>query len=114
MYVIITAACPTVLECIKFKGRQKIISIPQEIGTNYSQFGIFLLNDSNGTRVHNIELEYRGDVERINTEILREWATGRGKKPVSWGTLTTVLRDIELCTLASEIEEVKLMPATPL
>ena len=114
MYVIITAACPTVLECIRFKGRQKIINIPQEIGTNYSQFGIFLLNDPNGTRVHNLELEYRGDVERINTEILREWATGRGKKPVSWKTLTKVLRDIGLCTLASEIEEVKLVPATPL
>ena len=114
MYVIITAACPTVLECIRFKGRQKIINIPQEIGTNYSQFGIFLLNDPNGTRVHNIEHKHREDAVQINTEILREWATGRGKKPVNWKTLTTVLHDIGLHILASEIEEVKLVPATPL
>ena len=33
--------------------------------------------------------------------------TGRGSKPVSWKTLTEVLRDIDLYTLASEIEVVK-------
>ena len=41
---------------------------------------------------------------QINTEILREWATGRGKKPVSWKTLTEVLRNIGFGALASEIE----------
>ena len=75
---------------------------------NYSHFGIFLLDDPNGTRVLNIKHKHRGDAEQINTEILREWATGRGKKPVNWKTLTEVLYDIELPTLASEIKEVKL------
>ena len=97
-----------------FQGRWRTINIPQEIGTKYSQFGIFLLDDPNGTRVYNIEHKHREDAEQINTEILREWATGRGKNPVNWKTLTTVLRDIGLCTLASEIEEVKLVPATQL
>ena len=69
---------------------------------------MFLLDDRNGTRVNNIEHKHREDAERINTEILREWATGRGKKPVSWETLTEVLRDIEFSALASEIEAVKL------
>ena len=69
---------------------------------------MFLLDDPNGTRVNNIEHKHREDAERINTEILREWATGRGKKPVSWETLTEVLRGIELSALASEIEAVKL------
>ena len=55
-----------------------------------------------------MEHDYR-EIEQINAEILREWATGRGKKPVTWKTLTEVLRDIELCTLASEIEAVKLI-----
>ena len=45
---------------------------------------------------------------QINTEILREWATGRGKNPVSWETLTEVLRNIGLGALASEIEVMKL------
>ena len=69
-----------------------------------------LLNDPNGTRVRNLELEYRQNAERINTEILREWVTGRGKKPVTWKALTTVLRAIELGALASEIEVITVKP----
>ena len=45
--------------------------------------------------------------EEINKEILEQWITGRGKQPVTWKTLTEVLRDIELSTLAGEIEVVK-------
>ena len=97
------------LECIRFQGKERMINIPQEIGTSYSKIGIFLLNDPNGTRTWNIQHKHRDHAEKINTEILQEWATGRGKKPVTWETLTEVLRDIELCTLASEIEEVKLL-----
>ena len=96
------------MECIAFQGRERTINIPREIGSNYSQFGILLLNDPNGTRVSNIEDKHRGDAVQINTEILREWATGRGKNPVSWKTLTEVLHKIGLSTLASEIEVVKL------
>ena len=97
------------LECIRLHGKERTINIPQEIGTRYCQFGIFLLDDPNGTRTHNIEHKHREDAEKINTEILREWATGRGKKPVSWETLTEVLHDIELGTLASEIETAKVL-----
>ena len=89
-----------------FQGRERTINIPREIGCNYSQFGILLLNDPNGNRVSNIEYKHRGDTVQINTEILREWATGRGKQPVSWETLTEVLHNIGLGTLASEIEVV--------
>ena len=109
MYFVYTVTdCPTVLECTRFQGLGRTINIPQEIGSNYYYFGLHLLDDPNGTKVHNLELEYRQNAERINTEILREWATGRGKNPVSWETLTKVLRDIELSTLASEIEVIKL------
>ena len=105
----VTADCPTLLECIRFRGRERRINIPQEIGLGYYIFGILLLDDPNGTRVNNIERKHREDAERINTEILREWVTGGGKKPVTWETLTDVLRDIGLGTLASEIEAVKLV-----
>ena len=84
-----------------------MINIPQEIGTSYRQFGIFLLNDPNGTRTRNIEHNNREYAEKINTEILTGWATGNGKTPVSWETLVEVLRDIGLGTLASEIEVAK-------
>ena len=50
------------------------------------------------------------DALEINIEIIEEWVCGRGKHPVTWKTLTEVLRDIELNTLAGEIEAVKLVP----
>ena len=109
---VITVDLPTVFECTRFQVLGRTINIPQEIGTNYSRFGMFLLNDPNGTKVTNMEHKHRGDPERINTEILREWATGREKKPVTWQTLIGVLRDIELGALASEIEAVKLKSTT--
>jgi len=55
-----------------------------------------------------MELFHRYDAQRINIQILSEWIDKKGKMPVKWRTLTEVLHDIELSTLASEIEEVKL------
>ena len=46
-------------------------------------------------------------------EVLRHWITGRGKHPVTWKTLTKVLHDIELRTLAGEIEVVKCHTGIP-
>ena len=94
-------------ECIKFQGRERKINIPQEIGTKYHNFGILLLDDTTGDKIRNLEHKYREDAERINTEILHEWVTGRGKQPVTWETLAKVLQDVELRTLASDIEAVK-------
>ena len=99
---------PTLMELVRFRGRERRINVPQEISTKHFQFGILLLEDANGARVSNIEHKHRGDVEQINMEILQEWVSGRGRQPVSWATLTEVLRDVELCELASDIEAVKL------
>ena len=47
------------------------------------------------------------DAEEINKDILEQWIAGKGRQPVKWKTLTEVLREIELNTLAEEIEAVK-------
>ena len=94
------------VDLVRFRGRERRINIPQEISTKYRQFGILLLEDFNGSRVRNIKYKHRGDVEHINMEILQEWVSGRGRLPVSWTTLTEVLRDMELSVLASDIEAV--------
>ena len=106
--VLFTGGQPTLIELVRFRGRDRRINIPQEISTKYSQFGILLLEDTNRARVRNMEHKHRGDAEQINVEILEEWISGRGRKPVSWETLTEVLRDVELSQLASDIEAVKL------
>ena len=74
-----------------------------EIATKYVQFGTFLLDDRNGSRVKIMARKHHYDAEQINMEILQEWLTGRGKQPVTWATLVEVLHDIELSTLAGDI-----------
>ena len=101
------AVRPTLIECIKFRGREGRINIPQEIGVQYRDFGLFLLEDHNGARIRALAHKHRDDANEINIEIIEEWVTGKGKHPITWKTLTQVLRDIDLCTLAQEIEAIK-------
>ena len=56
--------------------------------------------------------KHLNDAEEINMEILQKWLSGRGKQPVTWVTLVEVLHDIELSTLASDIETV-ICPGRP-
>ena len=103
-----TGTEPTLPELLRFTCTDgKMINIPVEIATKYVQFGTFLLNDRNGSRVKIMAHKHLNDAEQINIEILQEWLTGRGKQPVTWATLVDVLHNIELSTLASEIEAVK-------
>ena len=94
-------------EGVEFQGKIRKINIPQEIGIKYRQFGVFLLQDDNGTRVDSIAHKHMNDAEQINKEVLEEWIAGRGKHPVTWQTLAEVLHGIKLRTLAREIEAVK-------
>ena len=86
---------------------ERVINIPEEIATKYVKFGTFLLDDKNGSRVKIMARKHLNDAEEINTEILQEWLTGRGKQPVNWATLIKVLHDTELFTLAENIVDVK-------
>ena len=109
-----TGTEPTLPELLRFTCTDgRVINIPVEIATKYVQFGTFLLDDRNGSRVKIMAHKHLNDPERINTEILQEWVTGRGKQPVTWTTLVEVLHDIKLSALADEIEAVK-CPAGPI
>ena len=102
---------PFLVDLLKFTCTDgKVLSVPVEIATKYVQFGAFILDDRNGSRVKIMAHKHLNDAERINTEILQEWLAGKGKQPVSWTTLIEVLHDIELTTLAREIEAVKRPP----
>ena len=98
----------TLIECIRFQGEKRRINIPQEIGVKYREFGLFLLDDPNGVRIRALAHKHNNDANEINTEIIEEWVAGKGKHPVTWKTLTQVLRDIELSALAGQIEATKL------
>ena len=98
---------PTLIECIRFRGKKKRINIPQEIGVKYREFGLLLLEDHNGARIRALAHKHMNDANEVNIEIIEEWVAGKGIHPVSWKTLTELLRDIELSTLAEEIEAIK-------
>ena len=103
LFVPITEDRPTMMELVSFRGRERRINIPQEIGTEYNAFGVLLLEDRTGARIQNIVSKHMKDPERINMEVLQKWIEGRGKKPVTWEALVEVLRDMNFNTLADDI-----------
>ena len=99
---------PTLPELLKFTCTdERTINVSVEIATKYLQFGTFLLDDRNGSRIKIMARKHHYDAEQINMEILQEWLNGRGKQPVTWTTFVQVLHDIEMSTLARDIEAVK-------
>ena len=77
------------------------LSIVNEIGTNYEQFGTLLLKDESGKRMEIIEHDER-KVDKIITRILCEWFEGSGLLP-TWGTLLRVFKTMELHILAENV-----------
>ena len=102
---------PLLPELLKFPvtGGEVTFSIPERIGTSYSDFGIHLLGDETGDAVDGIVRENRESAKDINMAILKRWLKGQGRQPVTWRTLIEVLRDADLTVLASDIETVKCM-----
>ena len=82
------------------------INIFQEIGIKYHDLGINLLKDDYGKITESFEDQYKHDSLARKTEaILQMWLQGPGRKPKSWNTLITVLREIQLGVLAKDIED---------
>lgn len=80
------------------------IKVHEQIGIKYIDLGVFLLDDTNGVKVEAIALKHNNNAENINKDILSKWLRGMGKQPVTWSTLIEVLRDIDLKSLANDIE----------
>ena len=100
---VVTVEPPTLPELLRME-------VPQEVGNNYFNFGIFLLEDRTGSRVDIIEEECRGKPERITRKILQEWVLGKGAA-LTWQTLIKTLKDCKLNILADRIQATKLPPA---
>ena len=83
----------------------------EQIGVKYKTFGIHLLEDATGAVTDVIERQCLLNAADINMKIIQRWITGQGKKPITWSTLTKVLKDIQLSELADEIELTLQVPA---
>ena len=90
------AGAPTLPELLRLR-------VPQTVGGAAHDFGVFLLKDSQGHRVRNIQGKHNGDNEAVVKEILHLWLEGQGKT-VTWRSLIDTLTDLNLTVLAREIE----------
>ena len=91
---------PSMLDIIRLR-------IPQKVGANYFPFGIILLNDRTGSLVNAIEHDCNRQSGPIVQKILQEWLEGKGV-PVTWDSLVKTLRDIDLSSLADQIQASKI------
>ena len=80
------------------------INILKKIGVRYNAFGIFLLNDNDGSVMDALKEKYMRDSHAINQEISEKWLQGEGKLPITWVTFLRVLKNIDMKPLAFDIE----------
>ena len=107
MYCYITHAGekPTIQQLQAFPGPdKKKIRVHEQIGTKYTDLAVFLLGDDTRVKVETFAMKHSQDPDRINLEILSNWLQGLGKQPVTWRTLVQVLRDLDLKSVANDIE----------
>ena len=106
MFVFPTDDQPTLLELLCFDSKtRECVNIIDEVGVKYQMFGILLLEDKTGAHVRSLIKKHHEDSESINLEIVQEWLQGRGAKPVSWRTLTRILKAVKLTVLAQDITD---------
>ena len=94
---------PTLPQLLRFSVAEKKVNIIEEIGTNYYELGINLLQDDTGAKMNAIVEQCREDATKINCQVLCKWLEGGGKQPVSWATLATELHDCGHTELAKGI-----------
>ena len=81
------------------------IDIAEQIGTSYEEFGLLLLNDTEGNRVRNIYHDKMKEIVPTNMEILKKWLDGSGRRPVTWRILIEVMEESDKTELADQIKE---------
>ena len=79
------------------------INILSKIGVHYDVFGIFLLNDNDGSVTDALQKECMRDSHEINQEISKQWLQGKGKWPITWVTFLSVLKEMDMKALAFDI-----------
>ena len=97
---------PDILNLMHFRGRNHALNIIEEIGSRYWDFGVQLLNDTDGNYMSGIVDQLRGDFKAVNSKVATEWVNGRpNAKPCTWRSLIETLRDIGMTRTAREIED---------
>ena len=94
---------PTLQQLMAFPMLNGKINILTRISVRYNVFGIFLLNDDDGSVTGALKEKCMRDSNEINLEISKKWLQGEGKWPVTWATFLRVLKKIDMKSLAFDI-----------
>ena len=87
------------MDIICFPLQDSKVNLTKEVGTNYRQFGILLLEDQTGAHISALVRELMKNTQDMSV-------SRKGRHPVSWETLISVLEDIGLNQLAKSIRDV--------
>jgi len=99
-----TGEKPNLLKLLQFHVTpQKTVNVIQQMCGTYWGLGVILLQDESGAIMKAIEGEYSNPLDRMKC-VLTHWFEGRGL-PVTWKNLVESLRQLELNTIANDIEE---------
>ena len=80
------------------------IDLTTDIGTSYTNFAIFLLNDEKGAIISGLETQHLKDANHINTAVFKKWMEGTNRVAVTWDWLVESLRNADLHELADTVE----------
>ena len=83
------------------------LQVHQRVDKRYYDFGILLLDDSDGKEVERIRKKHESNEERV-IEVLKVWIERR-KLPVTWKNLINSLRRCKIMDLANSIEDEKII-----
>lgn len=98
---------PKLHELLDFPVGDKTVNIIEKIGKKYYEFGIYLLEDDDGSKMETIVEHCREEPSKINRQVLSRWIRGGGKQPVTWATLATEIDRCGLTELAKTIRKGK-------
>ena len=96
---------PTLRELLCFPimpGRK--VNLVEKIRPDYFMFEILLLEDDNGGQIAAFEKEQMKNAVDICRQIFMWWLKGKGKQPVTWSTLVTVLQEMDLLRVIADVK----------
>ncbi len=94
---------PKMTQLRSFKLRTgKTIDFASNIVLDYRKVGQLLLEGSNDVDI--LETSHHHETKDIADRILKDWLSGKGKLPVTWGTLIDVIEESGLSSLVYDIE----------
>ena len=102
-------------QIIRIKGRSgKEVVIRDQLASHWEDLLIQLSFEpasSASSMIKNINRNCRGEVEEACREVLLKWLSGdpSSSLPVTWRSLIEVIKTLDHCTLAVELEE-ELLP----